>query len=384
MANIPMINLPQIRPVSESIGRAAQTNLTLSQEDALRQDTALKGAANLPGAQADSIRQQTGQRRQQQLQDYQVQQQEYEAKKAVYYGQQAGAAAIAPLASRPGLYTNLYKKAQAGGEDVSMLPNPPKNLEEYKDAHQKTLNYFAQLGIEPAKQLEMAQKQREEQNKQRVNPGGATGELIDRYMKDTGANFSDSMAAVQGLARQGLQYDEQGNVINRAGFIQSQKDLESAKAEGKTEGKLTAETLDVYTSQLSKVPELNKTVEELGKLSDIATYTKAGLSRDAFLRQVDRKMSEGGIARAKYIAMVDNQILPLLKDTFGASFTVEEGKSLKATLGDPNATPGEKKAKLKAFIDQKITTLESTGRKLGYKKEETKNSTDNNDPLGIR
>ena len=57
--------------------------------------------------------------------------------------------------------------------------------------------------------------------------------------------------------------------------------------------------------------------------------------------------------------------LPLLKPTFGAAFTVAEGESLKATMGDPNATPEEKMAQLDAFIEQKMRTIGTKRRELG-------------------
>jgi hypothetical protein len=57
--------------------------------------------------------------------------------------------------------------------------------------------------------------------------------------------------------------------------------------------------------------------------------------------------------------MVDNQILPLLRETFGAQFTLQEGQSLKTTLGDPEKSPQEKRAVLEAFIEQKVRNIEA-------------------------
>jgi hypothetical protein len=65
------------------------------------------------------------------------------------------------------------------------------------------------------------------------------------------------------------------------------------------------------------------------------------------------------------MAMVDNQVLPMLRDTFGAQFTVKEGETLRATLGDPDKTPAEKKAVLEAFIEQKIRNIEATAKQGG-------------------
>ena len=73
----------------------------------------------------------------------------------------------------------------------------------------------------------------------------------------------------------------------------------------------------------------------------------------------------GAVARAEYIATVANEILPLLRQTFGAAFTAAEGESLKATLGDPNSSPAEKDAQLKAFIAAKERQIRSKQRRVG-------------------
>jgi hypothetical protein len=162
--------LPSNISITGLANQASQGALANTQREALQQQTQQKEQAfeqsktlnalkqkGLTDPKARAIAIQLDPAYGKQLQDYQAQQQEYEAKKAVYWGQQAGAAAKAPLASRPGLYKNLYDKAGDAGEDVSMLPSPS---EQWTDAHQQTLDYFAQAGIGPAKQLEMAQKQK--------------------------------------------------------------------------------------------------------------------------------------------------------------------------------------------------------------------------------
>ena len=65
------------------------------------------------------------------------------------------------------------------------------------------------------------------------------------------------------------------------------------------------------------------------------------------------------------MAIVNNQVLPLLKQTFGGAFTVAEGEALKATLGDPNSDPEEKSAQIDAFIDSKVREIETKERQLG-------------------
>lgn len=118
-------------------------------------------------------------------------------------------------------------------------------------------------------------------------------------------------------------------------------------------GKQQAETQESITSQTSKLPRLEKTVSELSDLGKKATYTKGGQLVNELRRQAGLEPTEGAIARAEYIAKVDNQILPLLKDTFGAQFTEREGQTLRSTLGNPDLSPKEKDAVLKSFIEQK-------------------------------
>jgi hypothetical protein len=101
------------------------------------------------------------------------------------------------------------------------------------------------------------------------------------------------------------------------------------------------------------MPQLTKMVNKLKGLAKTATYTRTGIVKNATLREFGFAVPEGAVDRADYIATVSNQVLPLLKQTFGAAFTASEGDALKATLGDPNLSPVEKFAQLDAFIDQK-------------------------------
>jgi hypothetical protein len=135
-------------------------------------------------------------------------------------------------------------------------------------------------------------------------------------------------------------------------------------AQGTAEGKTAAETQAAFDSLNSKLPGIKLVVDELGTLAEQATYTQTGQLWDTIARETGAMPSEAAVARTKYIAMVDNQVLPLLRDTFGAAFTVKEGETLRATLGDPNKSPAEKKAVLEAFIEQKTRDLEALQKRL--------------------
>lgn len=122
---------------------------------------------------------------------------------------------------------------------------------------------------------------------------------------------------------------------------------------GGVEGKADAESAALAESVQSKMPGLRVVIDELTTLADTATYTQSGQAMDSVKRELGLPVGQGAIDRTSYIAIVDNQVLPLLRDTFGAAFTEREGQTLRATLGDPNKSPEEKKSILNAFIAQK-------------------------------
>lgn len=120
-----------------------------------------------------------------------------------------------------------------------------------------------------------------------------------------------------------------------------------------------------YQDAMARMPRLQALVGELSALGKKATYTKVGQLRDTIARETGMDVGEGAEARTEYISKVDNEILPLLRATFGAQFTEKEGQSLKATLGDPNKSPTEKDAVLRSFITTKIEDLKTMGRRVG-------------------
>ncbi|MGN6535213.1 MAG: glucosaminidase domain-containing protein [Mesorhizobium sp.] len=194
-----------------------------------------------------------------------------------------------------------------------------------------------------------------------LNGGGAPATFRALDMQAKAAGFQpgspeyNEFMATRGA---GLQAGAAQTAKNQAD-VATGGDAERVKAAGRAAGKGEGEAAVAYRSMTSKMPGLEKVVGELNKVADEATYTYAGQGLDWAMRQAGMEPREAAIARTKYIAMVDNQILPLLRDTFGAQFPVQEGESLRATLGDPNKTPTEKKQVLEAFIEQKRRDVEA-------------------------
>jgi hypothetical protein len=115
----------------------------------------------------------------------------------------------------------------------------------------------------------------------------------------------------------------------------------------------------------SKIPELFSSVQKLSSIGEDATYTRLGSLKDEVLKETGFGATKGAVASSKYMATVRNQVLPLLRETFGAQFTVKEGESLLETLGAGYKSPAEKNAVLQSFIDQKVASVNSERRRVG-------------------
>lgn len=115
----------------------------------------------------------------------------------------------------------------------------------------------------------------------------------------------------------------------------------------------------------ARMPQLFRLVDDLSALGKEATFTRAGQAYDVGVRELLGADTPGSVARDEYISKVNNEVLPLLRETFGAQFTVQEGESLKVTLGDPNKTPKSKDAVLRSFISTKMQSINTDARALG-------------------
>ncbi len=135
--------------------------------------------------------------------------------------------------------------------------------------------------------------------------------------------------------------------------------IEAAVTKARLEAQQRGETFNELSVAKASLPGLQTAVGELRELSTVATSTLGGRGFDFFVKETGFGATKGATARAKFIAIVNNQVLPLLKQTFGAAFTVEEGAELKRTMGDPNASPAEKMVQLDAFIAQKVRDIET-------------------------
>jgi len=143
----------------------------------------------------------------------------------------------------------------------------------------------------------------------------------------------------------------------------------AAGAEAQAGGTERGATRASLEAAEASFPTLDAAVTNLKKLGETATYTTSGQIADTVRRELGLTPSEGATSRAAYIAHVKNNVLPLLRQTFGAAFTQAEGDSLLATFGDINMSPGEKNAVLDALIADKKADLQRLRRQAGQESE---------------
>lgn len=125
------------------------------------------------------------------------------------------------------------------------------------------------------------------------------------------------------------------------------------------------ETFTSLNRAKAALPGLKEVTEKLKSLADVATFTTAGKLINLASKELGFGATKGATARSTMRAVVDNQVLPLLRETFGAAFTKAEGDTLRNTLLDPDTTPDQMKATLDAFIEQKVRNIETKERELG-------------------
>lgn len=229
------------------------------------------------------------------------------------------------------------QKAQSGGD----LPAPLKLANEY----QKRL----QAGdIEGANQILMFAKAADR---------GLVTDATGTFQSAPG--YAPAVAGIEG-AKAGTKEQASKNVQLVMNPQIKQKESYSGEV-----GKQQGETASDLNAAAAAMPQLEASVETLKDLGKKATYTYTGQGINAAVRQAGLGATEGATARAAYIAHVKNNVLPLLRRTFGAQFTKAEGDSLLATLGDPNMSSPEKDAVLDAFIADKRATLGTMQRQTG-------------------
>jgi hypothetical protein len=147
--------------------------------------------------------------------------------------------------------------------------------------------------------------------------------------------------------------DASGKEADKASLIEEKKVGGKALGEAK-EGLLYAET---------NYPVMVDFVSKMNSLNDKATYTLAGQAYDKVKTQLGFEPRESALARTEGLAMINNQVLPMLRRMLGAAFTEKEGERVLKLYGDENSSPQERKVALNALLE---TSQLELNRLRGY------------------
>ena len=183
----------------------------------------------------------------------------------------------------------------------------------------------------------------------------ATGSAVQTIAAN---GIADTIAKTESVIAEGK---ESGKIKAKIALEPKLKaDIETARAKASADG----ETFTELRRMEAAMPGLVDTVGQLKGLAPLVTSTLGGRAFDAVVKESGFGATKGADARAKFIATINNQVLPLLRQTFGAAFTEREGEALKKSMSDPDASPSQKVLQLESFIDQKVRNIQSKQREL--------------------
>jgi hypothetical protein len=219
-------------------------------------------------------------------------------------------------------------------------------------------------------------------NQQNARDLSGTEAIVQELREeDPSLTYAEALSIAQGLARK-AQTIKDGRVVPLEGALETEEDFGAAGEKGKKTGAAEGEAVAEYEDFIAALPGLEEVSGELLTLAEGATYTDPGKFKDWASRQAGLDVSDAAEARAGLVATIDVEVLPLLRPTFGAQFTVTEGEWLKATLMNPDASPAEKKAQLRARVKGWKRHAERLARRTG--KEAPKEMFENvEDELGL-
>jgi hypothetical protein len=177
-----------------------------------------------------------------------------------------------------------------------------------------------------------------------------------------GSSAQERIAKDDELGRQVVEQKGAESSVAEGGKLKQQLKYKPAIARAvRLAEKAATEQGDVLTDLAraeAGLPGLIEATDNLKELASVATSTLGGRFFDVIAKESGWGTTKGANAKAKYIAIIDNQVLPLLKQTFGGAMTEGEGLRLSNTFGDPNASPEQKMLQTEAFIEQKLRDIE--------------------------
>lgn len=201
-----------------------------------------------------------------------------------------------------------------------------------------------------------------------------SGENVSAFMRDAQKlmEYDPSLDPMQAyaLARggvgQGTYFNPQTQTIETLpGFSEARGEIKESESAGGARGTELGVAQAKFDDLVASYPALRESTDRLAALGKVATYTKAGKFTDAVRRQLGVNVGNAAEAASEMATIIDVSILPLLRPTFGAAFTVNEGEWLRATMGDPNLSPEEKIRQINARVEGWNRELRTGARRTG-------------------
>lgn len=236
----------------------------------------------------------------------------------------------------------------AGIDDDIIQAQTPEGLQQIKQEVISSLGGNQQLSTEQRERSSLLEAVRKDP--ELLTPEGKSAAIALGLEARASSSAQERIATNQQLGEQVVDQKSAEAGATESGKSKAQlkfkplitKAVKLAEKEATERGEVLT---DLYRMEAS-LPGVQEVVKELIDLSAIATSTLGGRAFDFAVKESGFGSTKGADARAKLIAIVDNQVLPLLTETFGSAFTVQEGDNLKSSLVNPNASPSEKQAQL--------------------------------------
>ena len=197
-----------------------------------------------------------------------------------------------------------------------------------------------------------------------VLQGDPTGgsRFYDGKGQELPVGSSERAAGIKKAIASGVQYEYDKNYQGKKGEQNArgetepeiQRNISIAKWNGTNE----AEEKDVIASMSANLPALRATTERLKGLAATASFSLPQKGFNFVMQQAFGVTPQGSTDRERMKSIVNNMILPLLKQTFGASFTVNEKDELKATLLDMDMPAPARIAALEEYMNGKTRELQ--------------------------
>lgn len=177
------------------------------------------------------------------------------------------------------------------------------------------------------------------------NAGGATGELVDRYMRATGASFPEALQAIQTGYRQNMLLGPDGTIAPIAGAA----DATAALAQGKKAGQLTAEQNNTVTKNNISAASVDDIINEAKPYVEKSPGGAYGLLSGKGKTAIGMS-DEQTQANAK-LSAIGGKLVMAMPRMEGPQSDKDAllYRQMAAEIGDPYVPPGDKLAAMQSI-----------------------------------